>query len=92
MSLTPIAERNAVRLSLSVFMTKVCRGWNTKAQHSAFGMNTSLINQVRHHRDKGMVNQVNKTKELNEKIKQEAHGPHCSPEKTVQIYKHICLS
>ena len=24
-------------------------------------------------------------------LKQEAHGPHCSPEKTVQINKHIWL-
>ena len=26
---------------------------------------------------------------FNEKMKQEAHGPHRSPEKTVQINKHI---
>ena len=24
-------------------------------------------------------------------IKKEAHGPHCSPEKTIQIIKHIWL-
>ena len=33
-TLTPFAERLAVRLSLSVFTTKVCRGWNSNIQPS----------------------------------------------------------
>ena len=37
--LTPIAERLAVELSLPVFTTKVCRGWDSNTQPSACGAN-----------------------------------------------------
>ena len=36
---SPIAERLAVELSLSVFTTYVCRGWNLNTQPSACGAN-----------------------------------------------------
>ena len=35
--LTPIAERLAVELSLPVFTTKVCRGWDSNTQAIACG-------------------------------------------------------
>ena len=34
-TLTPIAERLAVELSLPIFKTKVCRGWDSNTQTSA---------------------------------------------------------
>ena len=34
-TLAPISERLAVELSLSVFTTKVCHGWDSNTQHSA---------------------------------------------------------
>ena len=39
-TLTPIAERLAVELSLPVFTTLVCRGWDSNTQPSARGTNT----------------------------------------------------
>ena len=38
-TLTPIAERIAVELSLPVFTTKVCRGWDSNTQLSACMVN-----------------------------------------------------
>ena len=38
-TLTPVAERSALELSLSVFMTKVCRGWDSNTQPSTCGTN-----------------------------------------------------
>ena len=38
-TLTPIAERLAVELSLPVLTTQVCRGWDSNAQPSACGAN-----------------------------------------------------
>ena len=38
-TLTPIAERLAVELSLPVFTTKVCRGWDLNTQPSSCGAN-----------------------------------------------------
>ena len=35
MTLTPVAERLAVELSLPVFTTLVCRGWDSNTQPSA---------------------------------------------------------
>ena len=37
MTLTPIAEHLALELSLSVFTTLVCRGWDANTQTSARG-------------------------------------------------------
>ena len=37
MALTPIAERFAVELSLPVFTTLVCRGWDSNTKTSARG-------------------------------------------------------
>ena len=39
MTLTPIAERFAVDLSLPVFTTKVCRSWDSNTQPSSCGAN-----------------------------------------------------
>ena len=38
-TLTPIAERLAVEQSLPIFTTKVCRGWDSNTQPSAFEAN-----------------------------------------------------
>ena len=38
-TLTPIAERAAVQLSIHVLTTKVCRGWDSNTQHSACDAN-----------------------------------------------------
>ena len=38
-TLTPNAERLAVELSLPVLTTRVCRGWDSNTQPSAFGAN-----------------------------------------------------
>ena len=38
-TLTPIAKRLAVELSLPLLTTKVCRGWDSKIQPSACGAN-----------------------------------------------------
>ena len=37
MTLTPIAERLPVELSLPVFTSKVCQGWDSNTQPTAFG-------------------------------------------------------
>ena len=36
MKLTPVAERLPVELSLPVFTTKACQGWDSNTQPSAF--------------------------------------------------------
>ena len=38
----PVAERLAVELSLPVFTTKICRGWDSNTQPSAFGTNALI--------------------------------------------------
>ena len=58
-TLTPIAERLAVELSLTVFTTKVCRGWDSNTQPSVWwanaltNCNTAAVNntqQLKMHR------------------------------------------
>ena len=48
MTLTPIAERLAVKLSLTVFTTKVCRGWDSNTQQICLRYDSS--NPLRHRR------------------------------------------
>ena len=43
MTLTPIAERLSVELSLSVFTTWVCRGWYSNTQPSVYNQSYNLI-------------------------------------------------
>ena len=42
MTLTPIAERLAVVLSLPVLKIEVCRGWDSNTQPSACGANARI--------------------------------------------------
>ena len=48
MTLTTIAERLAVELSLPVYTTYVCRGWDSNIQPSAEARNKNILKEIQH--------------------------------------------
>ena len=61
---TPIAERLAVELSLPVFTTYVCRGWDSNNQPSACGARWGCSNPLRHRRGQNCCNEIHDTTDV----------------------------
>ena len=65
-TLTPIVERLAVELSLPVFTTWVCRGW--EFEHQTFRLRRERSNRLRHHSGLKDPYQDSKQHSTNEKL------------------------